>query len=419
VIGLGYVGLPLVLRFLEEGFPVVGLDIDPKKIRKLRGGQSYIHYIDGGRLKKFIRSRQFIPTSDFSRLGQAGAVIVCVPTPLDEMREPDLSYVRATAQSIAQNLAPGQLISLESTTYPGTTKELVLPLLEARGGKAGRDFYLVYSPEREDPGNRDFSTQNIPKVIGGITPKCLAAGKTLYESIVDQVVPVSSTQAAEMVKLYENIFRSVNIALVNELKMLTELMGLDIWEIIAAASTKPFGFKAFYPGPGWGGHCIPIDPFYLSWKARSYSFITKFIELAGEINIGMAQHVVNKVGDALNNDGKSIKNARILVLGVAYKKDIDDPRESPALPIMELLRKKKARVSYHDPHIPKLGPSRRYPWAMESVPLTREAIAKADCILILTDHSSLDYKALTQQARLIVDTRNTIKGKIKGKLVKA
>ncbi len=413
IIGLGYVGLPLVLRFCEVGFPVLGFDTDPHKVEKLNRGESYIKHIPAARLADLVKPRpgkpQFAATDDMSRLGEPDVLIICVPTPLTPAREPDLRFVEHTSRLIARTLRPGQLVSLESTTYPGTTAELVLPILSARF-QAGRDFFLVFSPEREDPGNPHFDVRTIPKVVGGITPACLEHGVALYRQVVERVVPVSSTQAAEMSKLLENIYRAVNIALINELKILCLRMGLDIFEIIEASKTKPFGFQAFYPGPGLGGHCIPIDPFYLTWKAREYDFSTRFIELAGEINTNMPYFVVERVAEVLNLHGKPLKGSQILVLGIAYKKDVDDNRESPGVKIIDILRQKGARVSYHDPHIPRCAGMRRYPGLeMESVSLTAETLRQADLVLLVTDHSVFDYGWIASQARLIVDTRNAFK----------
>jgi UDP-N-acetyl-D-glucosamine dehydrogenase len=414
IIGLGYVGLPLVLRFTEVGFKVLGFDTDAQKVERLNRGESYIKYIPSSRLAELVQTadgRRFEATNDMDRLGEPDVLIICVPTPLTRRREPDLQYVEATARLIAASLRPGQLISLESTTYPGTTEELVLPILQTRGGEVGKDFYLVFSPEREDPGNTKYEVKTIPKVVGGITPACLEHGVALYGQVVEQVIPVSSTQAAELSKLLENIYRAVNIALVNELKMLCLRMGVDIFEVIEASKSKPFGFQAFYPGPGLGGHCIPIDPFYLTWKAREYDFSTRFIELAGEINSSMPYFVVQRVTQALGRQEKALKGAKILLLGLAYKKDVDDPRESPALKIMELLRDEGAEVSYNDPYIPQCRGGRHYPdLLMTSVPLTDQVLKGADCVLLLTDHSAYDYAWIASQAPLIVDTRNAFKG---------
>lgn len=415
IIGLGYVGLPLVLRFCEVGFSVLGFDTDALKVEMLTRGESYINHISAARLAELRTPRagrgQFAATDDMGRLGEPDVLIICVPTPLTAKREPDLGYVENTARQIAAALRPGQLVSLESTTYPGTTAELVAPILSARL-KVGRDFYLVFSPEREDPGNPEFEVRTIPKVVGGMTPACLEHGVALYGQVIDRVIPVSSTQAAEMSKLLENIYRAVNIALVNELKMLCLRMGVDIFEVIEASRSKPFGFQAFYPGPGLGGHCIPIDPFYLTWKAREYDFSTRFIELAGEINTNMPYFVVQRVSEVLGRHGKPLRGAQVLVLGLAYKRDVDDYRESPALKILKLLKQGGARVSYNDPHIPRCAGLRRYPdFDMTSTPLTPQTLQGADLVLLVTDHTAYDYAAIASQAKLIVDTRNAFKGR--------
>jgi len=420
IIGMGYVGLPLVLRFCEEDFRVLGFDIDSKKIAALKRGKSYLKSIPSSRISRFIRSGHLQVTNDFSRLNQPDCILICVPTPLTEKMEPDLRYIENTNEAIRRNLRRGQLIVLESTTYPGTTEELVLPKLETTGLKAGKDFFLAFSPEREDPGNKRFVTHQIPKVVAGLTPSCKKVVTTLYSQIIAKVVPVSSPRVAELTKLLENIYRSVNIALVNELKMLADRMGIDIWEVIEAASTKPFGFSPFYPGPGMGGHCIPIDPYYLSWKAREYDFTTRFIFLAGEINVHVPYYVVAKIQDALNERGKSIKGARILILGVAYKKDVDDARESPALAIMDLLQKKGAVILYHDPYIPSLPSFRKYSFKLKSSPLADQLLRRVDAAVVVTDHS-IDYRRIVKLAPLIIDTRNVTKGmdRYKKKIVKA
>jgi UDP-N-acetyl-D-glucosamine dehydrogenase len=416
VIGCGYVGLPLLLRFAEIGQFATGFDTDILKVEGLNAGKSYIQHIPSDRIAKHRASGRFSATADFTRLREMDAILICVPTPLDERREPDLSYVRQTAEAIAPNLQRGQLVVLESTTYPGTTEEIMLPILE-RGGlrcpistdssQAAPDFYLAFSPEREDPGNRAHNLAEIPKVVGGINFASGRAAQALYSQIVPRVVPVSSTRAAEMVKLLENIFRSVNIALVNELKLLCLRMGLDIWEIIDSAATKPFGFMPFYPGPGLGGHCIPVDPFYLSWKAREYDFATRFIELAGEINTSMPYHVVSAVAEALNARKKSTNGSRILLLGVAYKKDVDDLRESPSLKLMQLLLEHGALLDYNDPYFPAMPRMRHYDYShMRSVEVTPEILASYDCVVIATDHSSYDYAAIVRNAAVVVDTRN-------------
>lgn len=417
IIGLGYVGLPLVLRFCAEKFSVTGFDIDQRKVEKLNRGESYIKHIPSMKIKDLRERTLFEGTSDYSRLRDTDCIVICVPTPLKKNKEPDLSYVKNTSDEIARYLRKGQLISLESTTYPGTTREILLPRFENKGMKVGKDFFLVFSPEREDPGNPKYNTKNIPKVVGGITPRCTEAGRVLYEQIIEQIITVSSTEIAEFTKLLENIFRSVNIALVNELKMLSDKMGVDIWEVIEAASTKPFGFMPFYPGPGLGGHCIPIDPFYLSWKAKEYDFNTRFIELAGEVNTGMPNYVVSKIIDALNVQGKSLRNSKVLILGVAYKSDTDDIRESPGVEIISILKSKGAEIDYNDPHIPSFSGMRHYPnLAMKSVTLTEKKLKGYDCVVIITNHSQYDYEWLVKNSRLVVDTRNST-GKLKSRKI--
>jgi len=410
VVGLGYVGLPLAETFAWGGYPVLGFDIDDAKVQKLMRGESYIGHICPERIGELLGSGRFEATTDPRRFADADAIIICVPTPLTEAREPDLSYIIGTGATLRGHLRPGQLVVLESTTYPGTTDEVLRPLLEETGLIAGRDFFLAYSPEREDPGNRDFATRNIPKVVGGIDDVSRDLATALYTPIVDGVVPVSNARVAEACKILENTYRCVNIALVNELKGVFDAMGVDVWEVIAAARTKPFGFQAFYPGPGLGGHCIPIDPFYLTWAARRIGVHTRFIELAGEINTAMPQRVVERVAEALNDTGKPLKGSRVCVLGVAYKKDVDDPRESPAFPILEMLQRRGAAVSYNDPLIPELPHMRHHAIRLQSEPLTEEFIAAQDCLLIVTDHSAYDYGWLVQHARLIVDTRNATSG---------
>jgi UDP-N-acetyl-D-glucosamine dehydrogenase len=405
IVGLGYVGLPLMLRFQAAGFRVLGIDIDQNKVEKLSAGETYIEHISSEKIRTALQ-RGFEATTNFSRATEADALILCVPTPLNKNREPDLSYVTGTVEGLAPHLRPGQVLSLESTTYPGTTEEELLPRIEKFGLKVGVDFFLVYSPEREDPGNKDFNPGNIPKVIGGYTSACLEVGTALYSGAIERLVPVSSTGAAEMTKLLENIFRSVNIALVNELKVLCLRMGIDIHEVIRAAATKPFGFMPFYPGPGLGGHCIPIDPFYLTFKAREYDISTRFIELAGEINAAMPYFVVQRVMEALNEQGQALKGAKVLVLGAAYKKNVDDDRESPSYKLMELLSAKGATVSYNDPHIPSLRPGRKYNFGLVCTPLTEANLNQADCVLIATDHDAYDPIFILQHARLIVDPRN-------------
>jgi UDP-N-acetyl-D-glucosamine dehydrogenase len=410
VIGLGYVGLPLSLTFLRKDISVLGFDLDAKKIDMLHAGISYIKHIPSDELSGFVQQDKFSATADFSRLNEPDVLLICVPTPLTQTREPDMQFIEATAHAIAEVLRPGQMIILESTTYPGTTVELLLPILENSGLTAGKDFALAYSPEREDPGNPKYSTAVIPKVVGGINDQSTRLACDFYNTALQTVVEVSSTQAAEMSKLLENIFRSVNIALVNELKILCHRMGIDIWEVIRASSTKPFGFMPFYPGPGLGGHCIPIDPFYLTSKAREYDFPTKFIELAGEVNTAMPYYVIQRVMDALNHRKKSINGSRILLLGLAYKKDVDDPRESPSFKLIELLQEKGAEVLYNDPHIPTIPPARKYSFNMDSTELTPKTLTDIDCVLLATDHSAYDYQFILDHADLIVDTRNAFNG---------
>jgi UDP-N-acetyl-D-glucosamine dehydrogenase len=409
VIGLGYVGLPLVLRFGEVGFPVIGFDVDRAKVKQLNDGVSYIQHVPADRVSALVSSRRFEATVDTERLREADAVVICVPTPLTTHREPDLQYVEKTTDAVAAALRPGQLICLESTTYPGTTDEVVLPRLLSRGLRVGEDFFLAFSPEREDPGNQQFGTSTIPKVVGGVTPGCLELACALYAQAVERVVPVRSTRVAEATKILENVYRAVNIALVNELKIAFERMDIDVWDVIEAAKTKPFGFQAFYPGPGLGGHCIPIDPFYLTWKAREYGVATRFIELAGEINSSMPAHVVQRLMEALNARGKALKGARVLVLGVAYKRDTDDPRESPGLEILEALIHKQARADYSDPHIPRLPLGRRHKLDLASVPLTATSLAGFDAAVLVTDHSAFPYELIHRGAPLIIDTRNAFR----------
>jgi UDP-N-acetyl-D-glucosamine dehydrogenase len=422
VIGLGYVGLPLALTMVEAGKRVVGLDVDGTKVERLEAGQSYIRHIAASRI--VAAGERFRATSDFRALEGCDAVIVCVPTPLTEGREPDLSYVSKTAETIAEHLRPGQLVVLESTTYPGTTEEVMQPILERGGLRVGRDYHLAFSPEREDPGNPRFNTKSIPKLVGGVTAECGEVARALYGSFLETVVVVSSARVAESAKLLENIYRSINIALVNELKMLFERMGIDVWEVIEAAGTKPFGFTPFFPGPGLGGHCIPIDPFYLTWKARHYDFSTRFIELAGEVNTGMPYWVVDKVVEALNQGSRAINGAKVFVLGVAYKKDVDDLRESPSLKVIEILESRGAKVSYNDPYVPSLRARklRHYEtFALDSVELTERTVSEADCVLIATDHTAYDYDWIVRHARCVVDTRNATKKVRQGrqKIVKA
>lgn len=409
VVGLGYVGLPLVIAFAEEGFRVVGFDVDPKKPEWIQSGRSYLKHIPAASFEAHVREGRLTATQDFSRAAECDALLICVPTPLTDNREPNVSFVRDTAGVLSRHLRPGQMVALESTTYPGTTDELVREILEEGSGlQAGMDFFLVYSPEREDPGNPEYSTRDIPKVVGGLTPGCRDAGSALYGAIIGQVVPVSSTRVAEMVKLFENVYRAVNIALVNELKLLCQRMDMDVWEVIAAAETKPFGFQAFWPGPGLGGHCIPIDPFYLAWKARQVDMSTRFIELAGEINTSMPYHVLARVQEALNTRRKSLNGSSVLVLGVAYKRDVDDMRESPALKIIDLLIAADARVLYHDPHVPQLPPTRKFKFDLRSSPLSPDTLRAVDCVLVVTDHRDVDYKLVVEHADLVVDTRNVV-----------
>ncbi|MCJ8142507.1 nucleotide sugar dehydrogenase [Ancylobacter sp. A5.8] len=409
VIGLGYVGLPLALVAVEAGFEVIGFDINPGRVEAIAAGRQVIRYIPAERMGAALETGRFLVTADFTRLGDCDAVLICVPTPLTRQREPDLSFVERTARDIARTLRPGQLVVLESTTWPGTTVELVKPILEERGLMSGRDFFLAFSPEREDPGNVRYSTATIPKVVGGDGAAAGRLAESLYRALVTEVVPVSSTQAAEAVKLTENIFRAVNIALVNELKTVYGAMGIDIWEVIEAAGTKPFGFMPFYPGPGLGGHCIPIDPFYLTWKAREFDIETRFIELAGQINTRMPYLVVDRLAEALDTvAGRGLNGARILVLGVAYKKNIDDVRESPALKLMELIDERGGLCEFHDPHVAALPPTRRHPRlsGKASVPLTKEGLAGFDAVLVATDHDEVDYALVAAHARVLVDTRN-------------
>lgn len=427
IIGCGYVGLPLALRFSDVGQRVTGFDLDKTKVDKLNAGQTYIQHIPAEKIRAHVDAKHFDATTDFKRLRDMDAVLICVPTPLDVRREPDMSYVENTARAIAPNLQRKQLIVLESTTYPGTTEELVMPILEqgglkcpidngASGKKVSTDYYLAFSPEREDPGNKQYGLAQIPKVVGGVNPPSQQAAVNLYSQIVARVVPVSSTRAAEMVKLLENIFRCVNIALVNELKQLSLRMGLDIWEVIDSAATKPFGFMPFYPGPGLGGHCIPVDPYYLSWKAREFDFATRFIELAGEVNTAMPYNVVERVTEALNEREKSLKGSKILLLGIAYKKDVDDLRESPSLKLLELLTERGAKMDYNDPYFPALHKMRHYDFShMRSVDLTPKRLGSYDCVLIATDHTSYDYEAIVKHAKLVADTRNATRNVKQGK----
>jgi UDP-N-acetyl-D-glucosamine dehydrogenase len=422
IVGLGYVGLPLVRTFVAAGFRTLGFDIDPAKVERLARGESYIAHLPAEWIAPAVRAGRFEPTADMRRLAEPDAVLICVPTPLAESRDPDLSFVVSTAEQIAAVLRPGQLIVLESTTYPGTTRDVVRPILERGGLVAGRDFFLAYSPEREDPGNPLFAARNIPKVVGGLDPESLRLACALYAQAVKEVVPVSSCEVAEACKILENTYRAVNIALVNELKMLYDRMGIDLWEVIAAAATKPFGFQPFYPGPGLGGHCIPIDPFYLAWLARQHGLAARFIELAGEINTAMPHYVVERLVAALAARGKKLAGSRVLLLGMAYKKDIDDPRESPGFELLDLLLAAGAAVSYNDPLIGRLPRMRRYPQlAMSSVPLAADLLARQDVVLIVTDHSAYDYDWIVAHAPLVVDTRNATRNVKQGreKIVKA
>jgi UDP-N-acetyl-D-glucosamine dehydrogenase len=410
VIGLGYVGLPLLHAFHRAGFPVLGFDVDPRKIQALRRGENYLKHLGGSMVQDMVSAGRFAVTDDFARLAEADAIISCVPTPLGSHLEPDLSYVEKTAEDIAKTLRKGQLIVLESTTYPRTTREIMLPKFEARGLKCGQDFFLAYSPEREDPGRKDFNTQTIPKLVGGIDPASTEVAVALYRQAVKQVIPVSSAEVAESAKLLENIYRAVNIALVNEMKMVLTAMGIDIWEVVQAASTKPFGFQAFYPGPGLGGHCIPIDPFYLTWKAREVGLPTRFIELAGEINRHMPDYVVQRTVLAMNERGKAIKGSKILVLGLAYKPDVDDVRESPSFELIEKLEALGGHVDYNDPHVPATHKMRHHDLKMESVPFSPESLKSYDCVLIATHHQAYDWQAVANNAKLIIDTRNALRG---------
>ena len=415
VIGLGYVGLPLAIEFARAGFTVYGIDVDAAKVAQLKRGRSYVGDVPSADVAQMVKAGRFHPTTDFAVLRKVDSVNICVPTPLNKTKDPDVSYIVAAAEEVARHLKKGQLVILESTTYPGTTDELILPRLTARGMTVGKDFFLAFSPERVDPGNPIFQTRNIPKVVGGVTPRCTAMACTLYRQTLDTVVPVSSTRVAEMVKLLENTFRSVNIGLANETALLCDRLGIDVWEVIDAAATKPFGFMPFYPGPGLGGHCIPIDPFYLSWKAKLSGFEARFIELAGQINGHMPEHVVRRVVEALNRRGHAVKGAKILLLGVSYKANIEDTRESPSLDLIELLEALGGKVEYSDPHVPKLdfaGRKRR------SVRLTPATIRSFDCAVVATNHAEFDYRELLKHSRAIVDTRNALKGRKSPKIVR-
>jgi UDP-N-acetyl-D-glucosamine dehydrogenase len=404
ILGLGYVGLPLIIRYAKIGYKVIGIDIDQTKVDLLNQGKSYIENIPAENIQNLLQ-KGFESTTDFTRVTEADTLILCVPTPLNKYREPDLSFVTSTTDALIPYLRKGHVISLESTTYPGTTEEELLPRLESTSLKVGEDIFLVYSPEREDPGNPNFITKSIPKVVGGHTAACLEVGKAMYQTVIDQIVPVSSTKTAEMTKLLENIHRAVNIGLVNEMKIVADRMDIDIYEVIRAASTKPFGFTAYYPGPGLGGHCIPIDPFYLTWKAREYGLHTRFIELAGEVNTNMPSWVISKTVDALNERGKSIKGSKILVLGIAYKKDIDDVRESPAIAIMQLLQEKGAKVEYTDPHVPVFPKISDHQFDLISINPTAEKIEAYDLLILATDHTKFDYNLFQKHSKIIIDTR--------------
>jgi UDP-N-acetyl-D-glucosamine dehydrogenase len=409
VIGLGYVGLPLVASFAENGFRVIGFDVDPEKVTSLERNRSYVAHFSDRVLEDLHRQNRFSATADFTRLAECDAILICVPTPLTPQREPDLSYVEATVRQIADAARPGQLVVLESTTFPGTTDENVRRTLEESGLALDVDFFLAFSPEREDPNNPSFTMRTIPKLVGGVSPLSGDLAELLYGSVVEKVVRVANARVAEAAKIVENVFRCVNIALVNELKTCFDRMGIDVWEVLDAAATKPFGFMKFEPGPGLGGHCIPVDPFYLTWKAREYGVATRFIELAGEINTAMPEWIVRKVSDALNERGRSLKDSKILVVGVAYKKNVDDTRESPALEIMELLRSKGAEVAYFDPHVPKLRKTRKHGFQLSSVEATDEEIARQDAVVLVTDHDQIDYERFSHLATLVVDTRNAFR----------
>lgn len=414
ILGLGYVGLPLSVEFAAAGLPVTGLDLDAEKVQAVNAGRSYIKDVDQDRLAGLVRSGKLRASSDLDELGACDAIIICVPTPLSKTKDPDLSMVVDAAKAIAARLRPGQLVVLESTTYPGTTEELVHPLMEERGLKAGESFFLAFSPERVDPGNARFNTRNTPKIIGGLTPACTRVAQALYSHAVDTVIPVSSPRAAEMVKLLENTFRSVNIGLVNEVALMCARLGVDVWEVIDAAASKPFGFMAFYPGPGLGGHCIPIDPFYLSWKLKTLNYRARFIELAGEINSEMPEYVCARAADALNEREKSVKGSKVLVLGVTYKRDVEDVRESPALDILRILEKRGARVSYHDPYVPELALDGLSLRSQELLP----AVKDADLVVIVTDHSAFSYAQIVEAARVVLDTRNATRGLRSEKILK-
>jgi len=421
IIGMGYVGLPLARQFAHAGFETIGFDIDESKVRQLNAGRSYIKHIPNSQIKDLLKSGRFLASADMSRLRQTDAALVCVPTPLDRMREPDMTYVVGTTETVAKYLRKGQLIVLESTTYPGTTREVVLPILEDGGKRVERDFFLAYSPEREDPGREDYTTATTPKLVGGIGPKSTRLARLLYEQVIRTVVPVDSCEVAEAAKIVENVYRCVNIAMVNELKLLFDRMGIDVWAVIRAASTKPFGYQPFYPGPGLGGHCIPIDPFYLSWKARQYDHPTRFIELAGQINTAMPEYVVGRIADALNERRKPLWGSKILILGLAYKKNVDDIRESPSIVLIEMLRDRGAKVDYNDPHVARTHKQREHDLKMRSKPLSESMIGSYDAVVIATDHSAYDYDWIVRHAKLVIDTRNATAGVRTGrrKIVKA
>jgi UDP-N-acetyl-D-glucosamine dehydrogenase len=421
ILGLGYVGLPLAREFANAGIKVLGFDIDERKVKVLNKGKSIIKNVPDTQVKKIVEAGKFTATNNMSRIKTVDAMLICVPTPLTENREPDMTYIIDSCRTIAKYLQPGQLVTLESTTYPGTTRELMAPILETSGLKAGRDFHLAYSPEREDPGNKNFTTRTIPKVVGGLTNKCREIAQMVYELAIETVIPVSSVEAAEATKILENVYRCINIAMVNELKMVFDRMGIDVWEVIRAAATKPFGFSPFFPGPGLGGHCIPIDPFYLTWKARQFGMPTRFIELAGEINTNMPHYVIARTMDALNKHKKSLNGSKVLVLGLAYKPDIDDVRESPSLELIELLRAKGAKVDYNDPHIPATHKQRKYNLRMKSKPLSAAMLKQYDAVLISTNHSDYDYEWIVKNSNLVIDTRNATASVKKGrnKIVKA
>jgi UDP-N-acetyl-D-glucosamine dehydrogenase len=410
VLGLGYVGLPLLRAFWDGGFPVLGFDVDPAKIKSLEAGESYLKHLGNALVSDMKGSPRFQVTADPKRLKEADALILCVPTPLDKQLQPDLSFVMDTTRTVAASLRPGQIVVLESTTYPGTTRGDMLPVLEATGLKSGKDFFLAYSPEREDPGRKDFSTQSIPKLVGGTDPMSGELALALYKRAIKAVIPVSSAEVAEAAKLLENIYRAVNIALVNEMKVVLDAMGIDVWEVIAAAATKPFGFQAFYPGPGLGGHCIPIDPFYLTWKAREFGKSTRFIELAGEVNRAMPNYVVERAMHALNDDGKAMKGAKVLVMGLAYKPDVDDCRESPSFELIKELQALGARVDYSDPHVPTVPRTREHPdLKMDSVALTASSIAGYDCVVVATHHAAFNWQLVADNAKLVIDSRNAMR----------